>query len=616
MFNGGYAGTILRVDLTKNKVLKEPLNEALVRMYIGGRGVGARLLFDQIPSGIDPLSSGNKLIIMTGPLTGTRTPFTPKYVILTKSPLTNGFARSVSGGHFGPELKFAGFDGIIIEGSAKNPVYISIDDGLVELKRADQLWGKGTFETEKLIKEELGDSSIRVACIGPGGERLVRFACIVNDSWRVAGRCGCGAIMGSKNLKAIAVRGSSDVSVAKSDEYEETLEEALESTKNDLGAKSRSEWGTPETLELANFWGFLPTRNYQTAYFELTDNIDAISMRKRVVKHDLSCYGCPLTCGKLCTIREGTYARTMSEGPQFETLAMLGSNLGNANLQSIVRANMLCDDLGIDTISAGNAIGFAMECWEKGLLTNKDTNGIDLTWGNHESIVKILNMIGIREGIGDTLAEGVSRASRKIGKGAEQFAMQVKGLETAAYDPRGVWGMGLAYATSNIGASASYGVTWRAEIGTEKDRFSFKEKPGLVKDAQDRYAIMETAVFCSFSRYGLNMSYYSKFLSTVTGLNFGKEQLAEVGERVYTLERGFNVREGITRGEDILPKRFLKDRIPNGPSVGLVVSNFDEMLKEYYSLRGWSEEGTPTTKTLIRLGLRDIAPDSGESKAS
>lgn len=609
----GYAGTVLRVDLTKNKIFKENLNETLVGMYVGGRGIGASLLFDEVSAGIDPFSPDNKLIVMTGPLTGTRTPFTSKYVVVTKSPLTGGFARSVSGGHFGPELKLAGYDGLVIQGAAEKPTYISIEDDIVEIKHADHLWGRGTRETEDSIKEELGDPSIRVACIGLGGERLVRVACIVNDLWRVAGRCGCGAVMGSKNLKAIAVRGSSSVTIADSDEYEKTLEQALESIKSDSSAKSRSLWGTPETLEVANFHGFLPTRNFQTGCFESLDKIDAQAMREKMVVHDESCYACPLTCAKICIIRDGCYDGTLTAGPQFESLAMLGSDCGNANLESIVIANMLCNDLGIDAISVGNIIGFAMECWEKGLIVKKETNGIDLRWGNSEAIVKLVEQIGKREGIGNILAEGVLRASETIGKGSEYFAMHVKGLEAAAYDPRGLWSMALSYATSNAGAHASYGTPWRADVLDQKGRFSVKGKAAIVKAQQDTYALFETGIFCSFSRYGLNMDYYSRFLSAVTGLDLSKERLAEIGERIYNLERIFNVREGFTRKMDTLPRRFLEEPIPTGPCKGIVVANLNEMLDDYYVLRGWTVEGLPTTKTLKRLGLeaRKINVKSG-----
>jgi len=610
MLKGGYTGKLLRIDLSKKEIITESLDEKLLEKYLGGRGLGARLIFEELAPKIDALSPENKLYILTGPLQGTLTPFTPKCVVVSKSPLTGTFTRALCGGHFIQDLKYAGYDGIVIEGKAEKPVYIWIDDTKVTLKDATHLWGKTTGQTERMIKKEIGDDTVKVASIGPGGERCVRFASIISSS-RAAARGGCGAVMGSKNLKAIAIRGKGEVKVANLDLFKKILEEAYLSIKADPAAPFRIKYGTTGTVAIAHKMGIMPVRNYSTGVFEGIENIKAESMRERIVIHDESCFACPLPCGKLSLIREGPYAGTSLEGPQYETIGLLGSNCGIDNIETIAKANQLCNELGIDTISTGNVIAFAMECYERGLITKEDTDGIELKFGSGKALVELVKKIGKREGFGDRLAEGVKRLSTHIGGGSDDFAMHVKGQELASFEPRSIVGMGLLFATANTGANHSLGPTFRQEM---ENPLSPQGKAEILVAAQNDYCLMDSMIFCSFSRYGLDMKFRFKFFSAVTGFNIGGVAAAEIANRIYTLERAFNVREGFTRSDDSLPPRSLNEPIPEGPSKGNVVP-LKEMLDEYYRLRGWdSESGIPTRKTLEDVGLKDVADELKEQR--
>ncbi|UCC33250.1 MAG: aldehyde ferredoxin oxidoreductase family protein, partial [Candidatus Bathyarchaeota archaeon] len=445
---GGYVGKILRVDLSHKKTSSEDLNTQWARMFIGGKGLGAKYLFEELKPNTDPLSPENVMIIMTGPLTGTTAPCASRYAVLTKSPLTGAFLDCYVGGYLGAELKFAGFDAAIITGKAKKPTYLWIADGTAEFKDAKDLAGLDIHETEKRIKEDLEDKEVKVAAIGPAGENLVKMACITMDLYRHAGRGGAGAVMGSKNLKAVAVRGHQGVSVPKIEDF---IALSKEITKGDVLTPD-NEWakidGTPGFLRMVQEAGILPTRNFQMGVFEHVNKIDEVAIKKMLVRRR-ACYGCPLGCGNLTQVKEGPFAGTIVEGPEYETLAMAGANCYISDLDAIARYNLLCDQLGLDTISTGDAIAFAMECYERGIITEKDTNGLELAFGNVEAYIKMPELIAHRESIGDILAEGVSRAAEKIGKGSDRFTIQAKGLEYPGYDPRGSIGMALAYAVSD-----------------------------------------------------------------------------------------------------------------------------------------------------------------------
>lgn len=608
---GGYTGKILWVNLTNGKAVEKELTTSFAKKFLGGKGFGAKVLLDTLKPGINPLDPENVLIFVTGPLTGTMMPTSSKFGVIFKSPLTNTFSDSYCGGHLALELKYAGYDAIVVYGKAKKPVYIWIDDARIELKDANHLWGKDTLETERMIKEELRDSKIEIACIGPAGEKLVRFACICHRVFRHAGRGGAGAVMGSKNLKAIAVRGTREVRVANTEEFIKCVDSIYEVMKKD--PQVRLEWegylryGTPGLVDIINMAGIFPTENFQHGVFKDANKIDAEFMVKNLVIKNSACFGCPIQCAKLSFIKTGRYAGTFLIGPEYETICLLGSCCGINNLNIIVKANELCDRLGLDTISCGNVIAFGMECYEKGIITEKLAGGLNLRFGNEEALLEIIKKIAKREGLGDLLADGVERASRKLGGGSKRFAMHVKGLEIPAYDPRGALGMGLAYATSDRGACHLRAIyVLFDEIGGTIDRYSTKGKAERVKENQDSFAVLDSLILCKFiNAVGIGMDWYAKILSATTGKKVDDKDLYLVGERIYNLTRIFNVREGFTKQNDTLPQRLLQETLPSGPAKGHLIKerDLDEMLDDYYRLRGWDREGKPTKQKLEELGL-------------
>jgi len=601
MFQGGYKGRYLRIDLSQGKVKVEKLDEEIARKYWGGRGWGGYLLLKELASRIDPFSPENKVFFLTGPLQGTLTPYSPRFVVLTKSPLTGTFTRAVSGGQWAPELKFAGYDGIIIEGRSQKPVYILIDDEKVEIRDAIHLWGKATGETERLIKEELKDKTIRVISIGQAGERRVRFANVIHES-RAAARGGTGAVMGSKNLKALAVRGTGNVEIADIAWFKSLLAEAYEAIKKDPASPSRIKYGTTGTVAVAHELGVMPVKNFSRGVFEGIEGLMAETMREKIVIHDESCFACALPCGKLSLIKEGPYAGTVLQGPQYETIGLLGSNCGISDIEIVARANYLCNEYGMDTISTGNVIAYAIEAFQKGILTKQDTDGMEMRFGNTEALLSLVDRIAKREGFGNKLAEGVKAFSQELGGEAEKFAMHSKGQELASFEPRSVVGMGLLFATASTGANHSFGPTFREEM---KNPLTGKGKAKILVENQNSYCLMDSLVYCSFSRYGLDNLSRMQFLSAVTGWNYTPEEIEHQNHRIYTAERLFNLREGFGKKDDTLPFRSLFEPMPDGPSKGNVVP-LEEMLPEYYALRGWDGEGKPTVETLENLGLREF----------
>lgn len=613
-----YTGKLLFVDLTKGKHWVEPLNLAYARKYIGGKGLAARYLFDLLKPGTDPLSPDNVFIVMTCPLNGTLAPASAKYCVVTKSPLTNIWVDSHAGGYFGPELKYAGFDGIIITGRAKKPVYLYIEDGTVEIRDAEQLWGKTTHETNTAIKEELGDPMARVMCIGPAGEKLVRFASI-DTEYRQHGRGGVGAVMGSKNLKAIAVRGTGGVTVAYPEEF---LKACAEVSEKDIFKNPEAEfgirWGSPSIAWWTQEVGALPTRNFTNGRFERLSEIDADAVLRMTVKRK-ACYQCPVGCGNYVVVPTGPYAGTEVEGPEYETLCLMGSNCGIDRLDAIARANYLCDAFGLDTISTGNVIAWAMECYEKGIITPEDTEGLELTFGNHEALVTMVEKIAKREGLGDILAEGVKRAAEKIGKGSERYAVHVKGLELPAYEPRASPAMGLSYAVADRGGChlrswpigpECFGAFWLGAKPVKIDRWSPENKAKIVMEQEHQYAAKFALGVCDFCCWTNERLTY--LLWTATGFDEYKDvrEFERAGERIVNLTRIINLREGMTAKDDTLPPRIFEDPLKSGPAAGRVVKreDFEKMLKEYYKLRKYDDEGRPTPERLKELGMEDVIP--------
>ena len=610
----GYTGEMLRINLSSDSIKTEELDMDLAEKFLGGRGLGAKILYDELKPKTDPLSPDNKIIFSTGPVTGTGTPTAGRWVVTSKSPISETVFDSLCGGSFGSELKYAGFDVIILEGRAPSLSYIRIDDGDVDICPADKYTGLDTVETQEAIKKDIGEE-FKVACIGPAGENLVRYAIIRNDH-RGCTRNGPGGVMGSKNLKAIAVHGTGDVKVHDMKKYKKVYTEMREklnlnpTTKGGSGAMYNL--GTAAIYDIMSTFGALATHNYQSPPIKESKKLGPGKWSKKNLKAKKACFGCPIACGRWVEINEGPYAGTLGEGPEFQALGMLGSNLGIGDINTVLKENDMCNSLGLDTLSTGNTIGFAMECYEKGLINEKETDGLDLKYGNSEAAVSLIEKIVNRDGFGDLMAEGVKRASEKIGKGSEKFANHMKGMEMSSYDCRGAYGQALGYATSNRGGSHMQAWVILSEatrsafpIGIDweiTDRMSAKAKPFFVKKTQDWMAAVNSAILCIFTGFGTTIPMYGELVSAATGFEIDGDGFMEIGERIFTLERAFNEREGFGRKDDILPSRFLEEPLEKGPSKNSVVP-LEEMLDEYYEVRGLDREGHPSKEKMQELGL-------------
>ncbi len=609
----GYMGRILRVDLTNGKVSEWKLNEDDCRMYLGGSGLATKYLFDEVPEGADPLGADNELIFMTGPLTGTESPSAGRYCVVTKSPLTGFWAEANSGGSWGVCLKRAGFDGIIFRGVSPRPVYLLVDDGKAELRDAGHLWGKGVSETDRLIKEDVGED-FNVACIGISGENLVKYAAIINDVHRAAGRCGVGAVMGSKRLKAVAAGGMQEIAIANMDVFSEISRRNYDLVNESMLKITLETYGTAMTTDLVNVRGGFPTRNWQTGVFPDIDKISGITLESTLLVDRKHCYACPISCCRVSVVRSGPYA-CKGEGPEFETIGAFGAMCALESLEAITLAHNLCDDYGLDVISTGSTIAFATECYERGILTRADTDGLELRFGDPDPVIELIHRIAKREGIGDLLAEGTRRAAGSLDRGAESFAMHVKGLELPAYDPRAAKICGLAFATANRGGDhiTAY-IEGPAFIDipfmcVEDSRIedAMVEDPAeakVVKDLEDALTVFDCVGTCKFMGMALSTEDWVDMISNCVGWEFGVSDFREAGERVYNLARAFSVRDGLTRADDTLPRRLLEEPLPEGPAAGHKVERLDEMLDAYYGFRGWdAKTGKPTAAKLRELGL-------------
>jgi len=595
----GYAGNILYINLSKRKLKKQKLGSRRARSFLGGKGLGASFLYEMTPSKIDPFSPENVLIIAAGPLVGTSIPCGCRFVAVTKSPLTGLYLDTNSGGHFGPSLRFAGYDALVITGQAEKPCFLYIEDGDAELRDAAHLWGRTTHETEEIIHREV-NADASIVSVGPAAERLVRFACLTSERYRNAGRGGAGAVLGSKKLKAIAVYGTNSIPVAEPEELWKRATELYEHASIDR-------LGTPGILDIAQETASLPTRNYQAGMFEDAEKINGETMKKQLVIRDIACFNCPKACGKLAIVESGPWKGTKLVGPEYETLALLGANCGVNDLEAIVHANLLCDQLGIDTVSTGGVTGFAMECYERGVFTKKDTDGLELNFGNAGAMIELVNKIGLREGIGDLLAEGVKRASEKIGRGSERWAVHVKGAELPGWEARAVRGRGLMYALNECGGFHTKG--WVS--GSDPPSKSALDKVEGFVNSQDRTAVLDSTGLCMFME--IKWKDLVQILNLVTGWKLTSARCLKIGERIHTLARAFNVRDGFSRKDDKLPPRLMNEPTPKGPPAGYkaFISNedFEKCLDKYYSLRDWDRNGKPTNETLLRLNLREPAED-------
>ena len=625
----GWVGKILHVDLTKEKIWNEPLSKEMGAKFLGGRGTNAKLLWDLVKLGVEPLSPENVLIFGAGTLTGTTAPSSGRTTVTCKSPATNLYLKTSMGGHWGAELKFAGYDHLVIYGASTRPVYLCIDDDEVEIRDAENLWGLDVRTATKAVKEELGDEGVMVALIGPSGENLVNFAAIMNSVYHAAGRGGAGAVMGSKKLKAIAVRGSGEISISEPEKFDELALETRERLLADDRAQKLAVFGTgSKVLTKRN-----PSYNFMTGSVEGGEQITPPWYIKRGYwKRWVGCFGCTISCHKYMEIEDGLYAGTRSCGPEYETYSALGFGCGVVSPRVVIKANDLCNIMGLDTISTGGVIQWAMECYEKGILTKEDTGGMELNFGNDEELIKLIPMIARREGkIGDLLAEGVLKASEKVGKESYKWAISnSKGLEMSRVETRINKPYALAFAVNPRGPDHLHTECIAAFGGLPKQREvmekatgtkwpetirGWKHVPEIVRWHEDIYAAADSLGFCAFtctSALAILEKEMAELFSAATGVKITGEEIMLTGKRILTLEKCFNVREGADRSLDDLPWRIMNEPVTWPPFEGMVSSRewLDDNLDRYYALHGWDRETSwPYEETLKKLDLSDVSDE-------
>jgi aldehyde:ferredoxin oxidoreductase len=608
----GICGRLLEVDLSSGKSKNVMISDEMVEKYLGGRGLGARLLFDLLPAKTDPLSPENVLIFLTGPLTGSMVTGSSKFVVVTKSPLTHGWCDSYSSGRVSLELKKAGYDGMVLRGKANQPCFLRIDDTGMEIREASGIWGKDSFETERGLKEVEKNPSVGISSIGPAGEKLCKFACINSDFYRQAGRGGVGAVMGSKNLKAIVVQGKEAVSLHDRGRVVELNRQNYQRSKTSTVAQARMKYGTPLTLNITHMGGILPTKNFQFGTWEKAlEKIDSVGVYKSTTSHK-ACPSCFTHCGMITRVGGGKYRGAELEGPEYETLGMFGSNQLIDDLPTVIQANILCDKLGLDTISTGNVIAFIMECFDKGLISPRETEGAEIRFGDSEASLAAIERIAYRQGFGDILAEGVKVASERIGKDSARFAMHVKGMEFPAYEPRGAFGSGLSYAVSPRGACHRRAWPPAKEILGGYPPYTAEGKAEMIKGLYDENCVLHSLLVCDMPAkfIPLSLDDYSNYWQAVTGESISKNDFLAIAGRIETLIRMFNLREGLTRQDDTLPYRTLWEPLPDGPAKGQFIGeeNLNRMIDEYYACRGWDSAGVPTASTLQKYGLSSKEP--------
>jgi len=605
---GGYMGRFLRVNLTARRIADATIPEATLRAYIGGSGLGARLLFDETTRTTDPLGPENRLLFLSGPLTGTIIPTSGRHAVVAKSPL-GIWGEADCGGTFGYELKRAGIDGIVFEGQADDPVYLLIADGAVSLEDARGIWGRDTFETQDILRARHGDR-LAVTCIGPGGERLAPIAGIMNDgqSARAAARGGLGAVMGSKRLKAIAVFGARRVPVIHDDRLRPLVKQMALRIKEKT--QSFRDYGTAGGVLAGAAIGDMPIQNWRRGTWEVgIEQLSGQAMAETILTGRYFCKACTIGSGREIEVKDGPYAGVKGGGPEYETLAGLGSMCLVDDLKAVAKANELCNRYGIDTISTGSVIAFAMEASERGLLRPGDDDGLDLTWGNAETVIALVEKIGKREGIGDLLANGVRFVARQLGGEAYKFALEVKGLELAFHDPRSLSALAAGYATYSRGAchrSYSHYLERNTlpELGFEKplDRHATERKGVATAVMQDYGGLYNSLKLCHFIMRGVAVQEIVDCLNSVTGWDMDVQEFLRAGERASNLKRLYNVRLGMSRKEDTLPYRILHEALPDGGAANYL-PNLDAMLDEYFAFREWTQDGIPTRPKLEALGL-------------
>ncbi len=618
---GGYAGKILFVDLGSGKIEKQDLDMGFAREYMGGLGFGTKIYLDLIKDKpqFDALSGDNPIVIMTGPLTGVKMSATARWTVGSKSPLTGFWGDSNVGGFFGSYLKLAGYDGIVLTGEAEKPTYLYINDGVVELRDADKYWGKDTYKTNDEMIADLRSESKKagqVLTIGPAGETLVKYASLVNRKGHVAGRTGMGAVWGAKKLKAIYVTGTGTIDVAKPDRLKEMRKELKDVYGESVGIMAIYATGTATQMDVGIISGDIPIKNWQMTDWDEIDDIGPMAVNDKMYTGSKTCYGCGVACKKEAEVKEGPFKFEKGPSPEYETLASFGAMCLNSNLESIGKANALCNEYGMDTISCGTTIAFAIDCFDNGLIDESDTDGLKLTWGNAEAIIELVKKIGNKEGFGAVLAEGSLSASKHIGKNAADYLTTVKGLEAPMHDPRSAHGYGLAYAVSPRGACHEASLTFEVEGGA----MYFPEIPVLAEDfpegsegraklnvaCQDFGMFFSNcAIFCNLGGYPLNATMALDMMNTVTGFDYTLAEVMEAGRRIWYMKRGLSNLFGARAADDTLPKRLMTP-MQEGPTEGSV-PDMALMLKEFYELRQLNEDGIPEKKVLDDMGLTVLA---------
>jgi len=625
IFAGGYAGQILYVNLSDRSVTKKSLTRELALKYIGGRGFSSRILWEELPPHLDPFSPENVLILAAGPLSGTPAPSASRLMVAAKSPMTGGIGDASSGGYFAPELKYAGFDAIVFKGRSPEPVYLWVEDGKAELRSAKRLWGRKIHETSELLKEEIGDEDIHICAIGPGGENRVRYACVVTDEEGVNGRTGVGAVMGSKNLKAVAVRGSMDVRIADPKRFKEGIDAYRETLSGEVWTEVLRRLGTPNLVEHRQRLGIWGAKNFQRATIDEWRNISGEAFREKFLLKVMGCMGCVVRCRRYSAIKEGPFAPIYTKGPEYDTINPLGAKPYITDPAVILRAHHLCDEYGIDEQTAGSSIAMAMELYERGILKKDQVDGVELVFGNGEALLHFIEKIPYRQGFGDLLAEGTKIMGERLN--APYYAIHVKGLEVDASDPRSLPTRALTYAVATRGSCHLRGFPYidefikpeeaQAFFGTAavSDLKALEGKGKMVAWSENWITVANLLGLCVFAWYrsrsfpmlikrGLEIA--NQLYTAATGLPMTGQGLYECGERVYNVEKLFNLREGFGRESDYPPDRFFQEAMPDGPGKGskLRREDYDLLLDEYYEARGWDKKtGVPTPEKLKALGL-------------
>ncbi|MEE8420535.1 MAG: aldehyde ferredoxin oxidoreductase family protein [Dehalococcoidales bacterium] len=605
--HGGYVGQILRVNLGNRGVSKEPLREDWAEDFVGGVGLSARILYEELAPKIDPLGPENKLVMMTGPLNGTMLPAASRSSVCAKSPYTGSFFHSIFGGYLGPELKFAGYDGLIMEGRAEKPVYLWIDDDRVEIRDAGHLWGKDPFKTQQILRQEIGDDEIHIATIGQAGERGLPYAMILCDI-RAAGRGGMGAVMGSKNLKAIAVRGTGGVTVPNVLKLYNTAIRLNQLFSTSPAVQGLSGYGTPRNVAAMNEGGILPTRNWQTEVFNGMKDITGEVMKEKVVKGNRACFACSINCTKYSVVAKGPY-KSVINGPDYETIYGFGSICEVDNIEVLCKADELCDEYGLDLISTALCISWAMECYEKGIFTRQDTDGIDLKFGNADGMLEMIRKIGKQEGLGVLLAKGTRAAAAITGQGSERFAIQNKGVEWPGHTCRPFPAAAVGYATGPRGGS-HHDIRPTAEKSGLVDRKTLEGKGALAAEINHWLILCDSMLVCHLGEAIWGPMKISdttiEALNVVTGWELNYEEARKLAERQWNMIRCFSAREGFTREDDLLPIRFMEEPVPEGPMKGSIIprETLERLKDDYYTYRGWDlKTGNPTRQKLAELGL-------------